>query len=129
MKSRGQQITGRWNLTWMDDPIIDYVRISDNPLMWSPGPIYKFGPKKCLFLLNFTRVLWFFWDLNYLIFLRMPFFKNIFGFPSVNWAPKWTKTVNFGCIPFESKFKNLKDFSKKEDFLKKNVRKSEKMGF
>ena len=38
-------------------------------------------------------------------------FSNIFGFPAVNWAPKWTKTVNIGCIPFEPKCENLKDFS------------------
>ena len=38
-------------------------------------------------------------------------FSNIFGFLAVNWASKWTKTVNFGCIPFEPKFKTLKDFS------------------
>ena len=29
----------------------------------------------------------------------------------VNWAPKWAETVNFNCIPFEPKFKVLKDFS------------------
>ena len=28
----------------------------------------------------------------------------------VNWAPKWNKTVNFGCLPFTVKFKILKDF-------------------
>ena len=44
-------------------------------------------------------------------------FSNIFGFPAVNWAPKWTKTVNFCCIPFEPKFRILKDFSNTEFFL------------
>ena len=103
----------------MDGPIIGYVRISDNPLMWPQGPIYKFGPKKCLFLLNFTRILWFFWDLGLtlfnipkdVVFPEILVLSNIFGFLAVNWALKWTKTVNFGCIPFEPKFKILKDFS------------------
>ena len=36
--------------------------------------------------------------------------SNIFGFPAMNWVPKWTKTVNFGCIPFEPKFKIWNDF-------------------
>ena len=30
---------------------------------------------------------------------------------TLNWAQKWTKSVNFGCIPSESKLKLLKDFS------------------
>ena len=38
-------------------------------------------------------------------------FSNIFGFPTVNWTPIWTETVNFNCILFEPKFKILKDFS------------------
>ena len=29
----------------------------------------------------------------------------------VNWAPKRVNTVKFTCVPFESKFKFLKDFS------------------
>ena len=37
--------------------------------------------------------------------------RNISGFPAVNWAPKWAKTVNFVCIPSEPKFKLLKYFS------------------
>ena len=37
-------------------------------------------------------------------------FSNIFGFPVVNWTPKWTKTVNFGCVLFDPKLKILKDF-------------------
>ena len=36
--------------------------------------------------------------------------SNIFGFPAVYWAPKWTKTSKFGCVPFDSNFKLLKDF-------------------
>ena len=37
-------------------------------------------------------------------------FSNIFGIPVLNWAPKWKKAVNFGCLPFKLKFKILKDF-------------------
>ena len=29
----------------------------------------------------------------------------------VNWALKWNITVNYRCVPFEPKFKILKDFS------------------
>ena len=36
--------------------------------------------------------------------------SSIFGFPTVSCAPKWTKTVNFQCVPFEPNFKILKDF-------------------
>ena len=53
---------------WMNGPIIGYVRISDNPLMWPKGVIYKFGPRKCLFLLNFTRIMCFFWELGLTLF-------------------------------------------------------------
>ena len=45
------------------------------------------------------------------VFAEILVFSNIFGFLAVNWAPKWTETVNFSCIPFELKFKILKDFS------------------
>ena len=45
------------------------------------------------------------------VFAEMLFFSNVFGFPVVNWAPKWTKTVNFRCLPFKLKFKILKEFS------------------
>ena len=44
-------------------------------------------------------------------------FSNIFGFLAVNLAPKWTETVNFSWIPFEPKFKILKDFSNTVFFL------------
>ena len=37
--------------------------------------------------------------------------SNIFSFPVVNWFSKWNKTVKLGCVPFDSKFKLLKDFS------------------
>ena len=40
-------------------------------------------------------------------------FSNIFAFLAVNWAPKWTKTLdqNFQCVPSEPNFKILKNFS------------------
>ena len=37
--------------------------------------------------------------------------SNISGYTAVNWVPKWSKTVNFGCILFGPKFKISKDFS------------------
>ena len=65
--------------------------------------------------LNFLRILWFFWDLGHRLliipkdaaFAEILIFSNNFGFSSVNWAPKWTKTVNSSCIRFEPKFKIL----------------------
>ena len=30
-------------------------------------------------------------------------FGNIFCFPGVNWAQRWTKTQNFGYVPFPLK--------------------------
>ena len=104
----------------MDGPIIGYVRISDNPLARSQGAIYtQIGPKKYLLLLNFTSIMWFFWNLGLalfdiakdVVFPENLVISNIFGFPGVNWIPKWTKTVNFRCVPIDSKFKLLKDFS------------------
>ena len=61
----------------------------------------------------------FFWDLGLTlliiskdeVFAEILVFSNIFGFLEVNCASKWTKTVNFGCIQFQPKFKILKDFS------------------
>ena len=107
----------------MDVPIIGYVRISDNlfvwlqvsnsDLIWTPPPIFFF------FLLNFTRILQLFCDLRLTLFdipkelvlAKILVLSSVFDFPVVNWVPKWTRTVNFGCAPFEPKFKNLKDFS------------------
>ena len=53
-----------------------------------------------------------FWDLGLtlfdipkdVVFAEILVFGNIFGFPGVNGAPKWTKSVNHGCVPFEPKF-------------------------
>ena len=38
-------------------------------------------------------------------------FGNILCFPGVNWAQIWTKTVNFGYVPFLLKDISFKDFS------------------
>ena len=70
------------------------------------------------FSLSFTRTMWFLWDLALMlfgipkdvVFAEILVFSNIFGFPAVNWAPKWTKTVDFQCVLFEPNFKSLKDF-------------------
>ena len=39
------------------------------------------------------------------MFAEILIFSNIFVFLAVNWAQKWSETVNFSCIPFEPKFK------------------------
>ena len=83
-----------------------------------------------MFLVNFARILLFFWDLGLTsfdipknaVFPEILVLSSVFGFPAVNWTPKWTKTVNFVSVPFESKFKLLKDFSNNvfallEDYL------------
>ena len=68
---------------------------------------------------SYYSVYWFFWDLRLTsydipkdaVFPKILVLSNIFGFPAVNWTPKWTKTVNFVCVPFEQKFKFLTNFS------------------
>ena len=68
---------------------------------------------------NYYSFYWFFWDLRLTSFdipkdavvPKILVLSNIFGFPAVNWTPKWTKTLNFVCVPFEQKFKLLTDFS------------------
>ena len=103
----------------MDAPVIGYVRIFCNSLTGSQGVIYiQFGLKRCLLLLKFTTILWIFWDLGLtslnipkdVPFLEILVLSNIFGFLAVNWAQKWTKTLNSEFISFETKFKILKDF-------------------
>ena len=101
-------------------PIIDYLRIFDNPFAQPQGGIQThFRPQENVsFLFNFTRILSFFWDLGLalfdipkdVVFAEILGFSNIFGFPVVNWATKWNKTVNFRCLPFILKFKFLEDF-------------------
>ena len=54
----------------MEGAIIGYVRISDDTMAQSHrgnlDPIW--APNLFLFLLNFTRTLWFFWDLALTLF-------------------------------------------------------------
>ena len=45
------------------------------------------------------------------VFGKINVFSNILCFPGVNWAQKWTKTVNFGYVPFPLKDINFKDSS------------------
>ena len=42
---------------------------------------------------------------------KIKVFGNILFFPGVNWAQKWTKTQNFGYVPFPLKDINLKSSS------------------
>ena len=52
-------------------PIIDYLIISDNPLVqpqWGGSIRPSLDPKNVSFLFNFTRILWFFWDLGLTLF-------------------------------------------------------------
>ena len=78
----------------------------------SPPPLFFF------FLLNFTRILLFSVDLGLMlfdipqdvVFAEILVFSIIFGFPVVNWAPKWTKTIKFECVPFKQKYKIFNDF-------------------
>ena len=44
------------------------------------------------------------------VFAEILVFSIIFGFPVVNWAPKWTKTIKFECVPFKQKYKIFNDF-------------------
>ena len=78
-------------------------------------------PQKWVFLINVIRILWFIWDLVLMLFISnkdvvsgkiLVFwqYENILGFPGINWAPKWTKTFNFGYVPFLLKLLILKDY-------------------
>ena len=106
------------------------MKISDDGLALPPGGEFRrnLGPKNvCFFSLNFTRILRFFWDLR-LTLIDIPkdgvlteilIFSNIFGFPVVNWLPKWTKTVSFGCAPLYLSYWRLaiENFSKNKQYL------------
>ena len=45
------------------------------------------------------------------VFGEILVFTNIFEFPRLNKAQKWTKIVNFGYVSFEEKLKILKNAS------------------
>ena len=76
-----------------------------------------FLPPKWIFLINFIRILWFIWDLVLGLFNshkdivseKNLVFGSIFDLPGINWAQKWTKTFNFGYVPFLLKHLILKD--------------------
>ena len=40
---------------------------------------------------------------------KIKVFGNVLLFPGVNWAQKWTKTQNFGYVPFPFKDTIFKD--------------------
>ena len=58
------------------------------------------------YLINFTRILWFVWDLGLVLFdsqidlEKILVFSNILGFLWVNWAQNWIKIINFGHVLF-----------------------------
>ena len=84
-----------------------------------------FLAQKISFLLFFLRILWFIWDLGLVLFYghkdvvsgKILVFDNISSFLGVNWAQKWTKTVNFGYVPFPLKHFILRDCSEAVFFL------------
>ena len=45
------------------------------------------------------------------VFKKILVFDNILCFPGVNWAQRWTKTVNFGFVPFTLNDISFKDSS------------------
>ena len=84
------------------------------PFWSAPGSnLGPFRAPKMGLLINCIRVLWFIWDLGLVlfdspkdvVFGKIFVFCNILNLPGVNWAQKWTKTVNFSYIPFLPKNK------------------------
>ena len=75
-----------------------------------------FLSQKWIFLVNFIRILWFMWDLVLVLFNshkdvvsgKILAFGSILGFPGITWVQKWTKTFNFGYVPFLLKHLILK---------------------
>ena len=72
------------------------------------------------YLINFTRILQFIWDLGLVLFDspedvvsggKNLVFGNILTFLEVNGAQKWTKTIKFGYVLFPIKHLILKDCS------------------
>ena len=102
------------------------MRISVDPLGGPQGAICAhFGPKKWVFLINYTRIVRSMWDLELALFDspkdavsgKMFVFGIVLNFPRVNWAQNWTKTVNFGYAPFPLKDIILQDCSYTVVFL------------
>ena len=83
------------------------ANLSSDLLIFDPGPIVPLKGQ----IAQTLKLTWF--DINKdRDFAEVLIFTNIFGFLVVNWTPKRTKAVNFGCVPFEPELKILKDFSK-----------------
>ena len=81
--------------------------------LWEHFRPYLAPRSPIFFLLNFTRILWFFWGIVLTLF-DIPkehfWFSGDLAIVLVHWVPKWTKPKTFGCVPFDLKFKILKDF-------------------
>ena len=81
--------------------------------LWEHFRPYLAPRSPIFFLLNFTRILWFFWGIVLTLF-DIPkehfWFSGDLAIVLVHWVPKWTKPITFGCVPFDLKFKILKDF-------------------
>ena len=55
------------------------------------------------------------------VFAEILVFGSILGFPGVNFAQRWTKTVNFEYVPFPPKFEFLKYFSSSIFWMLRNT--------
>ena len=87
------------------------MRISDDPLAQpSGGNLKPIWVQKMFFVLNFTSVIFLgpgtyvIWYYEGYSFAEILGFSNIFGFPVVNWTPKWTKTLGVFHLSQNSKF-------------------------
>ena len=87
----------------------------------SPGGQFRpiLALKNGVFLIIFIIILRFIWDLGLLSFDspkvvvsgKILVFGYIFSFLGLNWAQKWTKTENFGYVPFVLKHRISKHCS------------------
>ena len=98
-----------------------FENLTDNTLTWSQGQFTPNLGQKYFFLLNFTRILWLFWELGRALF-DIPkgavFCKNfvlssIFGFPTVNWALKMDQNCKLWVCSIWTKIQNLEGFFKR----------------
>ena len=88
--------------TWHPENVDEWssYRLCEN--FWWPfgvapgGNLDSIWTPKIFFLLIFTRILWFFWELGLMfldilkdvVFAEILVFSNNFGSPGVNWTPK-----------------------------------------
>ena len=83
-----------------------------------------FWTQKLGFFINYIRILRFTWNLQLVLFdspkdevsEKVLVFDHSLYFPGVNWAQKWTKTVNFGYVPLLLKDTILEDCSYNMNF-------------